>query len=98
MGRCPSCTRLIVIGICTCASDGDLPPISRPGPRRPRLYAPADACILIALPAVVYDFATHGAKEHQLAWFVGGVFVVLSLPISLYEGACGRGAARSGAS
>lgn len=43
------------------------------------------ARVLIALPLCAYDMYRHNLETHYIAWFVGGVFVLLALPITFYE-------------
>ena len=42
------------------------------------------AVLLIALPLMIIEFQTHETEVHVQAWFIGGLFVVMALPISLY--------------
>ena len=38
--------------------------------------------LVIALPLCVYELERKGAPDHVQAWFVGGLFVMMALPIS----------------
>ena len=40
--------------------------------------------LFIALPLCVIELERKGAPDHVQAWFVGGVFVMMALPISLW--------------
>lgn len=40
--------------------------------------------LVIALPLCVIELHRKGAPQHVEAWFVGGLFVMLSLPISMW--------------
>ena len=41
--------------------------------------------VLIALPLCAWDMYRHNMETHYIAWFVGGVFVLLAMPITFYE-------------
>ena len=41
--------------------------------------------VLVALPLCAWDMYRHNMETHYIAWFVGGVFVLLALPITFYE-------------
>ncbi|MEW5310735.1 MAG: hypothetical protein WDW38_002503 [Sanguina aurantia] len=40
---------------------------------------------LMALPITVWEFNRSGFDTHHQAWFVGGIFVMMAIPISVYE-------------
>lgn len=40
--------------------------------------------MLIALPLTVWELNEQGAKSYVQAWFVGGLFVMMALPVSLW--------------
>ncbi|KAG2436373.1 hypothetical protein HXX76_006680 [Chlamydomonas incerta] len=44
-------------------------------------------CLLtfIALPLTIWEFQKQHYDVHYQAWFIGGIFVILSMPISIYE-------------
>ncbi|MEW5307253.1 MAG: hypothetical protein WDW36_009661 [Sanguina aurantia] len=39
----------------------------------------------MALPITVWEFNRSGFDTHHQAWFVGGIFVLMAIPISVYE-------------
>ncbi|EFJ44050.1 hypothetical protein VOLCADRAFT_65309, partial [Volvox carteri f. nagariensis] len=39
----------------------------------------------IALPVLVWQFQKQHYNVHRQAWFIGGIFAILSIPISIYE-------------
>lgn len=41
-------------------------------------------CLLVALPLCIMELNKHGAQTHVEGWFVGGLFVMMALPISLW--------------
>jgi uncharacterized membrane protein YhfC len=43
------------------------------------------ALALLALPLMVWDFKRKGYSIKLQGWFVGGLFVIISIPISVYE-------------
>ncbi|GLC61465.1 hypothetical protein PLESTB_001759200 [Pleodorina starrii] len=44
-------------------------------------------CLLtfLALPLTIWEFQKQHYDVHYQAWFIGGIFVILSMPISIYE-------------
>ncbi|GAX79883.1 hypothetical protein CEUSTIGMA_g7323.t1 [Chlamydomonas eustigma] len=40
---------------------------------------------ILALPLTIWEFSSQGYDIHYQAWFIGGIFVILSFPISVYE-------------
>ncbi|GLI59821.1 hypothetical protein VaNZ11_001791, partial [Volvox africanus] len=40
---------------------------------------------LMALPLLVWEFQRIHYDVHRQAWFIGGIFAILSVPISIYE-------------
>jgi len=40
---------------------------------------------LVALPLTIWEFTHAGFNIKLQAWFIGGIFVILSFPVSLYE-------------
>jgi hypothetical protein len=40
---------------------------------------------LAALPLMIWDFRRKGYNIKLQGWFIGGVFVIMSIPISVYE-------------
>ena len=41
--------------------------------------------ILIAIPVVAYQMHKHDYEQLYIAWFIAGVFAMLSIPITFYE-------------
>lgn len=41
--------------------------------------------LLIVLPICIVQLQKKGAKAHDQAWFIGGLFVLMALPITLWE-------------
>ncbi|KAG2484774.1 hypothetical protein HYH03_016428 [Edaphochlamys debaryana] len=39
----------------------------------------------LALPLTIWEFQKQHYDVHYQAWFIGGIFVILSMPISIYE-------------
>ncbi|KAI8468436.1 MAG: organic solute transporter Ostalpha-domain-containing protein [Monoraphidium minutum] len=40
---------------------------------------------LLALPLTIWEFKNQGFSPHYQAWFVAGIFVIMTIPISVYE-------------
>ncbi|XP_076812932.1 transmembrane protein 184C-like [Clavelina lepadiformis] len=40
--------------------------------------------LLVALPLLVVDLIDNEAKPHTVAWFIAGIFVIVTIPISLW--------------
>lgn len=38
-----------------------------------------------ALPLTIWEFKRQGYSPHYAAWFIAGIFVILTIPISVYE-------------
>ncbi|KAK7476950.1 hypothetical protein BaRGS_00031809 [Batillaria attramentaria] len=51
---------------------------------RPLCFTLYFICLLIALPLCIIELNRTGAPDHVQAWFIGGVFVMLALPISFW--------------
>lgn len=51
---------------------------------RPLVMTFYGLCLLVALPLCIMELNKHGAQTHVEGWFVGGLFVMMALPISLW--------------
>lgn len=40
---------------------------------------------LCALPLTIWEFRNHDWSPHYMAWFIAGMFVIITVPISVYE-------------
>lgn len=49
------------------------------------LWALCAVCLVAALPVLVLDFKAANYSVHYQAFFVAGLFVLLALPVSIYE-------------
>eukprot|EP00878_Enallax_costatus_P003177 GHUV01003377.1.p2 GENE.GHUV01003377.1~~GHUV01003377.1.p2 ORF type:complete len:431 (+),score=84.39 GHUV01003377.1:242-1534(+) len=38
-----------------------------------------------ALPLTIWEFRNQGWSPHYMGWFIGGIFVILTIPIAVYE-------------
>ncbi|GAB1601728.1 transmembrane protein 184C-like [Argonauta hians] len=51
---------------------------------RPLVMTFYGLCLLVALPLCIIELYKSGAETHVKVWFVGGLFVMMALPISLW--------------
>ncbi|CAI9732327.1 Hypothetical predicted protein [Octopus vulgaris] len=51
---------------------------------RPLVMTFYGVCLLVALPLCIVELHKAGAETHVEGWFVGGLFVMMALPISLW--------------
>lgn len=51
---------------------------------RPLLVVFYICVLLVAVPLLVIEFNIHGLERHLQGWFIGGLFVLLTVPISLW--------------
>ncbi|KAG1676973.1 hypothetical protein FOA52_014850 [Chlamydomonas sp. UWO 241] len=49
------------------------------------IWVLATVATFVALPLLIWDFTSKGFDIKKQAWFIGGLFVLLSFPVSLYE-------------
>ena len=42
--------------------------------------------ILVMFPLMVWQLCARRAAEHQVAWFVAGLFVLVAVPMSVHDG------------
>ena len=40
--------------------------------------------LVVALPFLIIEFQVNGTQTHIQAWFIGGLFVLMAIPISLW--------------
>lgn len=52
---------------------------------RPLVYMIYFILMMIAIPLCILEVANHEKDKHVKAWFTGGVFTLLAVPISLWE-------------
>ena len=51
---------------------------------RPLVLAVYGIVLIIALPLMIVEFQLHDTASHLQAWFIGGLFVILAVPISVW--------------
>ena len=42
-------------------------------------------CVIVAFPMCLIELTKHDAPGYVQAWFIGGIFVMISVPISLWD-------------
>ena len=51
---------------------------------RPLVMGLYGLLLCVALPLIIADFQLTGTRSHFQAWFIGGMFVLMAVPISLW--------------
>lgn len=51
---------------------------------RPLVLAGYGIVLIVALPLMIVEFQLHDTASHLQAWFIGGLFVILAVPISVW--------------
>lgn len=51
---------------------------------RPVCFTAYFICLMVALPLCIIELNRKGAPDHVQAWFIGGLFVMMAVPISFW--------------
>ncbi|KAL8576338.1 hypothetical protein ACOMHN_048905 [Nucella lapillus] len=51
---------------------------------RPACFTLYFICLMVALPLCILEMNRKGAPDHVQAWFIGGLFVMMAVPISFW--------------
>ena len=51
---------------------------------RPTCFTFYFICLMIAVPLCILELNRKGAPDHVQAWFIGGIFVMMAVPISFW--------------
>ena len=49
-------------------------------------FAAPQSQVLVVLPLLIWQLVDHKASRHIIAWFVGGLFMIMAVVVSLHDG------------